>query len=256
MDIKTLLLTAHSWLDAAGIDHALIGGLALGAHGVQRFTDDVDFLVEGSARAEIKRLFIGRGYKVFFESQEVMQLAGEGEIDFLFANRDISRSMLRNAQPIKGLNVRCVRIEDIIGLKIQAYKNDAKRALRDKADIQALVDGETLTAKSQDFEAYLDWITQSWDLFEKGASKKPKRKPPTLPGKILAEEFMPKLGLSQSALARKLRCTHAKVNEIISGKRRITVAFALQLEKVFTVDADYWLLLQVEYDLWQARHKS
>lgn len=104
------------------------------------------------------------------------------------------------------------------------------------------------------FEDYLDWITQSWDLFDKPTQARRRRAAPPLPGKILAEEYLVKRAWTQTQLARKLGCTHAKVNEIISGKRRITVAMALALEKVLDVDADYWLLLQLEYDLYEARN--
>jgi len=162
MDIKTLLRTVDAFLTEAGIDHALIGGLALGAHGVQRFTNDVDFLIDAEQRPALKRVMLQKGYRVFFESPEVLQFEGEGMVDFVLAQRDLSRGMLRHAQPIPGLGIKCLGVEDIIGLKIQAYKNDPKRALRDKADIQALIELHRL----------LDWerIKAYADLFGEWAT--------------------------------------------------------------------------------------
>lgn len=140
MDLKQLLLSAHKILDEAGIDHALIGGLALGALGVQRFTNDVDFLINGDLRMQAKIAFLKLGYKVFHESEEVLQLEGPGQIDFLFANRDLSRMMIKNAKPIQELGIKSICAEDLIALKIQSYVNAPKREFHDKADIQALIE--------------------------------------------------------------------------------------------------------------------
>ena len=158
MDIKRHLNSVHQILEDEGIEHALIGGLALGAHGLQRFTNDIDFLVLGDDRGRTKQAFLKRGYRVFFESAEVMQLQGPVQIDFLFANRELTKGMVTGAKPLAGFDFKCVSVEDIIGLKIQAYKNDPKREHRDKADIQGLIERH----------ANLDWdqVKLYADLFE------------------------------------------------------------------------------------------
>ncbi|MEK7790104.1 MAG: hypothetical protein AAB309_00575, partial [Deltaproteobacteria bacterium] len=76
----------------------------------------------------------------FHESDEVFQLEGPGNVDFLLAKRQLSRKMLEEAQVIEPLNIKCVSIEGLIGLKIQAYNNNPKRELRDKADILSMIE--------------------------------------------------------------------------------------------------------------------
>lgn len=78
---------------------------------------------------------------------------------------------------------------------------------------------------------------------------------PLHPGIVLLEIYMHEMGLSQSALARKLDCAHRKINEVVNGKRRITPEFALELEKVLGTTADMWVQMQAEYDLFAARQK-
>lgn len=125
--------------ETAGIKYALIGGFALGAHGIHRATKDIDLLVEGARREEIKKLLQQEGFSVLFESPEVIQLQGPGYLDLLLANRPLSIEMIQTASAHHLFGVPVVSAEGIIGLKIQAYKNDAKRTLQDKADIQALL---------------------------------------------------------------------------------------------------------------------
>jgi hypothetical protein len=118
----------------------LIGGLALAALGVPRGTADVDLLVEGGDRAAVAReALASAGFTVFHESAEVLQATWSGRaLDCLFANRPPTRAMLAEARALGDLGVPCCRAEDVIGLKIQAYKNDPVRALRDQADIVAI----------------------------------------------------------------------------------------------------------------------
>lgn len=160
MDIRQLLSSAHEIMMRERIEHALIGGLALGFHGVVRFTNDVDFLVMGEERIRLKQVFASHGFNIFFESLEVLQLTGEGNIDFLFANRPLSQSMLASAIEVPGLKIKCVSAEDLIGLKIQAYVNDSKRAFQDKADIQGLMqnnDGLDWTKIKQYADVFSRW---------------------------------------------------------------------------------------------------
>lgn len=76
---------------------------------------------------------------------------------------------------------------------------------------------------------------------------------PSHPGKILAGLHLADLGWSQTRLAKEIGCSHAKVNEVINGKRGISVGFALDLERVLGIDAEAWLKLQSDYDLAQVR---
>jgi DNA repair ATPase RecN len=140
MDIKDTLSLAAEALSECGADFALIGGFALAAHGVVRATQDIDFLVDGKKKSEVHAALQQKGFKLDHRTDEVMHFSGKGQLDLLFANRELSQKMIQNAVKINNFPVPVVRVEDLIGLKIQAYKNEQRRELRDKADIQALME--------------------------------------------------------------------------------------------------------------------
>jgi addiction module HigA family antidote len=71
---------------------------------------------------------------------------------------------------------------------------------------------------------------------------------PIKPGKILLEEFLFPLGISQNALARALRVPPRRINEIVLGKRRITADTALRLSRFFAMSEGFWMNLQDRYD--------
>jgi antitoxin HigA-1 len=73
------------------------------------------------------------------------------------------------------------------------------------------------------------------------------------PGRILYEQFLKPKGLSQNALAREIGVPPRRINEIILGKRGITADTALRLAKRFRNTPLYWMGLQAEFDLDQAR---
>jgi len=79
------------------------------------------------------------------------------------------------------------------------------------------------------------------------------RIPPVHPGEILLEEFMIPMGISQNALARALKVPPRRINEIIHGKRGITVDTALRLSRHFGTSVQFWIGLQDDYDLDVAR---
>ena len=72
---------------------------------------------------------------------------------------------------------------------------------------------------------------------------------PIHPGEILQKEFLEPMGLSQNKLAIALRVPARRVNEIVLGKRRITADTALRLARYFGMSAQFWLGLQMDYDL-------
>lgn len=73
------------------------------------------------------------------------------------------------------------------------------------------------------------------------------------PGEVLAEEFLVPMALSQNALARALGVPPRRVNEIVLGKRSVTADTALRLAKAFGTSEGFWLGLQADYDLEEAR---
>jgi antitoxin HigA-1 len=80
----------------------------------------------------------------------------------------------------------------------------------------------------------------------------PRMIPPTHPGEMLLEEFLRPLGISQSAFASRLGVSFPRLNEIVRGKRAVTPDTALRLARVTGMSADFWLGLQLDWDLWHA----
>lgn len=72
---------------------------------------------------------------------------------------------------------------------------------------------------------------------------------PIHPGEVLLEEFLVPMNLSQNRLALDIRVPARRINEIVHGKRRITADTALRLARYFGVSAQFWLGLQMDYDL-------
>jgi addiction module HigA family antidote len=68
------------------------------------------------------------------------------------------------------------------------------------------------------------------------------------PGEILAEDFLKPMELSQNALARSLGVAPRRINEIIHGKRAITLGTSLRLGLLFGQSPRFWLNLQTECD--------
>jgi addiction module HigA family antidote len=72
---------------------------------------------------------------------------------------------------------------------------------------------------------------------------------PIHPGEILLEEFLNPMGLSQNQLANDIGVPPRRINEIVHGKRRITADTALRLAHYFKMSPQFWLGLQMDYDL-------
>lgn len=154
----------HKLLSDSKIDHALIGGLALGAHGVQRFTNDIDLLIEESNIDHTLEILESEGHTVFHRTAEVLQLKGKIPIDILIARRPISIQILEEAKPITPLKIKCVSVEGLIGLKVQAYKNNPKRELGDKSDIQKLIEHNSINWKK--LKTIVD-LFDEWDEIQR-----------------------------------------------------------------------------------------
>lgn len=76
-----------------------------------------------------------------------------------------------------------------------------------------------------------------------------KKLDPVHPGEVLLEEFLRPMELSQNALARGLGVPPRRINEIVHGKRRVTADTALRLGRYFGTSAEFWLGLQMDYEL-------
>jgi addiction module HigA family antidote len=72
--------------------------------------------------------------------------------------------------------------------------------------------------------------------------------PPIHPGRLLRED-LEEIGVSLNELARALRVPMNRISAIVNGKRAITVDTAMRLARYFGTSPQYWLNLQVAYDL-------
>jgi antitoxin HigA-1 len=80
------------------------------------------------------------------------------------------------------------------------------------------------------------------------------RKLPNIhPGEILLEEFLLPMNVSQNALARATGVPPRRINDIVLGKRGVTADTALRLAVAFGTSEGFWLGLQADYDLEEAR---
>jgi len=70
---------------------------------------------------------------------------------------------------------------------------------------------------------------------------------------MLREEFLGPMHISQRDLANAIHVPYQRVNELVNQKRGITPSTALRLAKFFGVSADFWLNLQVRWDLYRAQ---
>ena len=75
------------------------------------------------------------------------------------------------------------------------------------------------------------------------------RMAPLHPGEMLHEEFMKPLGLSSNALAMELRVPVTRISEIVRERRGITADTALRLARYFNMSPEFWMRLQMDFDL-------
>lgn len=84
----------------------------------------------------------------------------------------------------------------------------------------------------------------------------PTHRTPTHPGEMLLEEFLKPMGLTQRDLAEAIHVPYQRVNEIINGRRGMTPGTALRLAKFLGVSADFWMNLQLRWDLYFAKQSE
>jgi addiction module HigA family antidote len=82
------------------------------------------------------------------------------------------------------------------------------------------------------------------------------RRLPTHPGKILREDFLVPMGLSQTELADRLKTTFRTVNEILNEKRGISPEMAARLARFLGTSEELWLNLQDQFDLYRVKERK
>ncbi|MBL8994345.1 MAG: hypothetical protein JNM63_13465 [Spirochaetia bacterium] len=147
MDFEKTLRFISNDFQKEQIRYALIGGLAVGVWSPFRATADIDFLVEKKNLPQAKIVLARYGYSIFFESENVCQFQSDlkplGSIDFILAFRPASLGMLGRAVTktlfSDSLLLPVLRAEDLIGLKLQAFRNNPERRQGDLLDIENLL---------------------------------------------------------------------------------------------------------------------
>lgn len=81
----------------------------------------------------------------------------------------------------------------------------------------------------------------------------PTNRTPTHPGEMLLEEFLNPMGITQRDLADNIHVPYQRVNDIVNGRRGITPSTALRLAKFFNMSADFWMNVQLRWDLYFAQ---
>jgi len=79
--------------------------------------------------------------------------------------------------------------------------------------------------------------------------------PPTHPGEMLREDFMPDYGLSAASLASALGISRKTVHELLRERRSITPVMALKLSRLFGNAPEFWLNAQHSRDLWELEQR-
>lgn len=74
------------------------------------------------------------------------------------------------------------------------------------------------------------------------------------PGEVLLEEFLKPMGISQNQLARAMAVPPRRINEIVHGKRAVTADTALRLARALGTSEQFWMGLQADYGLEEARN--
>ncbi|MBF0231272.1 MAG: HigA family addiction module antidote protein [Desulfamplus sp.] len=81
----------------------------------------------------------------------------------------------------------------------------------------------------------------------------PTNREPTHPGEMLLEEFLTPMQITQRELAKTINVSYQRINELVNKRRGVTPSLALRLSKVFGMSADFWLNLQIRWDLYKAQ---
>jgi hypothetical protein len=155
------LRTLAKQLDALGIPYAVVGGMALTAHGFARMTDDIDVLV---TRSDLKRLHgavIGRGYRRVFEGSKSLRDTRTGvKIEFLLAGdfpgsgkpQPLAFPSPDETERLVHEGVSFIGLARLVELKLASGMTGGADRARDLVDVQRLIDILHLT---RDFSADL-----------------------------------------------------------------------------------------------------
>jgi len=125
---------------------ALTGAFALTFHGVQRASEDVEFLVEQAGAAPLHEALTEAGARCVQRSEDAADYGatlGLAPLAIVYARRERAREILDRALPrlLRGVRVRVpvIDAEALIGMKVQALADGSADRAQEEADIRALL---------------------------------------------------------------------------------------------------------------------
>ena len=147
MDFKRVIELIVTNFDRCKLEYAFIGGFALGAWGIQRGTMDIDLLINARDLPTVDAIMAAHLYRLRHRTENVSQFVADvkplGSIDLLHAFRAHALAMLQRARRLPFFETRLqipVAIpEDLMGLKLQAMRNNPSRQPLEIADIHLLM---------------------------------------------------------------------------------------------------------------------
>ena len=84
----------------------------------------------------------------------------------------------------------------------------------------------------------------------------PENRLPTHPGEMLTKEFLVPMQITQRELADAIHVPYQRINELVNQKRGITPSTALRLGRFFGTSAEFWLNLQLRWELHRAEKEE
>lgn len=146
VDLSRALEQVATFLDAHRHRWAVVGGLAMQAYGFSRTTQDVDLVVEATAKNAIVSFMESLGYETLHASggfsNHVHTDQRLGRVDFVYIDAPTADRLFAASRRVAGIHGRALVVptpEHLIAMKVHAAKNDPSRALREMADVEYLL---------------------------------------------------------------------------------------------------------------------
>ena len=180
MEFSVVLETVIKDLNQEDVNYGLIGGFALAVSGIVRSTVGIDILLLSEDISKLQTILSRYSYNCVFKSENISQYVSDlkpfGQIDVIHAFRAASVGMLTRRKKVSVFakhEVYVLQLEDIIGLKLQALRNDPNREAIDRSDIDLILKHLNSESKVINWELLEEYFTlfQMNEDFQKLKSK-------------------------------------------------------------------------------------
>ena len=148
MDFASVFEERASFLESRDFSVAVIGGLGLHAHGISRATFDLELVTDQAAQDTLISFLEGIGYETVHRSEGFSNHVRRGpqgdRLDFVYVDPATGRKLFPACRAQLSLGKRRAlvpKLEHLVAMKVQAMKNDPKRAFQDMADVPTQLGG-------------------------------------------------------------------------------------------------------------------